>query len=80
MKNKYTSEFCNFAGLLADKVRSVSRSYFRTTIKRETKPDHTLVSQADREAEAIMRKLINQKYPSHGIIGEEYGSENSTPC
>ena len=40
------------------------------------KSDDTPVTQADRGAEAVIRKLINQRYPDHGIIGEEYGTEN----
>ena len=34
------------------------------------------VTAADREAEAAMRRLINARYPGHGILGEEYGAEN----
>jgi myo-inositol-1(or 4)-monophosphatase len=34
------------------------------------------VTIADREAEAAMRRLINARYPDHGILGEEYGDEN----
>jgi inositol-phosphate phosphatase/L-galactose 1-phosphate phosphatase/histidinol-phosphatase len=30
---------------------------------------------ADRAAEAAMRRLINARFPEHGIIGEEYGRE-----
>ena len=41
------------------------------------KQDDTPVTRADRGAEAAMRKVINERYPEHGIIGEEYGEENS---
>jgi myo-inositol-1(or 4)-monophosphatase len=34
------------------------------------------VTAADRGAEAAMRRLINERYPGHGILGEEYGAEN----
>jgi inositol-phosphate phosphatase/L-galactose 1-phosphate phosphatase/histidinol-phosphatase len=33
------------------------------------------VTQADREAEAAIRTLINADYPEHGIFGEEFGKE-----
>jgi histidinol phosphatase-like enzyme (inositol monophosphatase family) len=33
------------------------------------------VTQADRGAEAAIRRLIGQHYPDHGVIGEEYGRE-----
>ena len=35
------------------------------------------VTEADREAERAIRSLINETHPDHGIIGEEFGSENS---
>ena len=33
------------------------------------------VTQADREAEGAVRKLIGERYPDHGVIGEEYGED-----
>ncbi len=41
------------------------------------KPDGSEVTVADREAETAMRDLICQRYPSHKILGEEYGSSSS---
>lgn len=35
------------------------------------------VTEADKGAERAIRALINQTFPEHGIIGEEYGSENA---
>jgi fructose-1,6-bisphosphatase/inositol monophosphatase family enzyme len=32
------------------------------------------VTEADRKAEMAMRTLIEERYPDHGIYGEEYGS------
>jgi histidinol phosphatase-like enzyme (inositol monophosphatase family) len=34
------------------------------------------VTEADRASEAIMRQMIRETFPEHGIIGEEYGSHN----
>ena len=31
----------------------------------------------DREAEKAIRALIQAEYPDHGILGEEFGSENA---
>lgn len=42
----------------------------------EEKSNHTPVTKADRESEQVMRKLINDHFPHHGIIGEEFGNEN----
>ena len=33
------------------------------------------VTEADRGAEAAIRKLIAEHYPEHGVIGEEYGED-----
>ncbi len=35
------------------------------------------VTVADKAAERAIRKLIKLRYPDHGILGEEYGEENS---
>ena len=35
------------------------------------------VTEADKGAERAIRALINQRYPDHGVIGEEYGAENA---
>ncbi|MDB5472163.1 MAG: hisN [Caulobacter sp.] len=34
------------------------------------------VTEADKAAERAIRALINDRYPGHGIVGEEYGEEN----
>jgi myo-inositol-1(or 4)-monophosphatase len=41
----------------------------------ESKADSTPVTVADKGAEELMRKLIAQRFPTHGIIGEEHGTE-----
>ena len=33
------------------------------------------VTEADRGAEAAIRRLIGERYPEHGVIGEEYGED-----
>lgn len=43
----------------------------------ETKSDATPVTLADRGAEELMRLMIRKRFPSHGILGEELGSENT---
>jgi histidinol phosphatase-like enzyme (inositol monophosphatase family) len=35
------------------------------------------VTEADRDAEAVIRKLIGERYPRHGVIGEEYGEDRA---
>jgi histidinol phosphatase-like enzyme (inositol monophosphatase family) len=35
------------------------------------------VTEADREAELALRRLIREEYPGHGVLGEEFGPENA---
>jgi histidinol-phosphatase len=37
------------------------------------KPDGSEVTDADRQAEEVMRELIGRRFPGHAILGEEYG-------
>ncbi len=50
--------------------------YFRKNVEVELKGDDSPVTKADREAEEILRRLIMDAYPDHGIVGEEYGVHN----
>lgn len=43
----------------------------------DLKPDNTPVTIADRGAEELMRRMIRERFPNHGIIGEEFGSERA---
>ncbi len=69
-------EITPFLKILTDESASVIRKYFRAFINVETKTDLSPVTIADKLAEEKMRTLINKSFPSHGIIGEEFGSEN----
>jgi histidinol phosphatase-like enzyme (inositol monophosphatase family) len=61
---------------LADTAGSVIRPLFRRQVSCERKADRSFVTEADRAAEAAMRKLIEETFPDDGIIGEEYGTRN----
>jgi inositol-phosphate phosphatase / L-galactose 1-phosphate phosphatase / histidinol-phosphatase len=62
------------AHALADASGAAIRPYFRAACAQETKADASPVTQADREAEAAIRALIERERPGDGIIGEEYGN------
>lgn len=49
--------------------------YGQADLKVDLKADKSPVTAADRGAERLMRELIGWKFPAHGIVGEEYGSE-----
>ncbi len=65
------------AHTLADAATAAALRHFRTPLDIETKDDASPVTRADREAEAAMRALINEAFPEHGILGEEYGAERT---
>jgi len=62
-----------FANRLADASGGVIRPYFRSGIVVDIKGDGSPVTKADQEAETVIRALIAQEFPEHGIWGEEHG-------
>ena len=72
MTNQY-DEFVDFANVLADASAEIINNYFRKKINIDNKKDDTPVTIADQNTELKIRELILKKYPSHGILGEEYG-------
>jgi fructose-1,6-bisphosphatase/inositol monophosphatase family enzyme len=66
---------------LAERSGELIRPYFGAgagTLGIELKADESIVTRADREAEALMRELIARRFPEHGILGEEYGEERAS--
>jgi len=61
----------------ARKAGEHTLNYFQKKVSVELKGDQSPVTIADREAEMILRQCIQEAYPTHGIIGEEYGSYQS---
>jgi histidinol phosphatase-like enzyme (inositol monophosphatase family) len=71
------SAYIALAGELADAAGAIARRYFRTRVSIDDKADQSPVTIADREAEMVMRTMIEKRFPEHGIIGEEHGSRNA---
>ncbi|WP_136660835.1 histidinol-phosphatase [Nitratireductor sp. XY-223] len=67
----------DFLHLLADAAAKETLPRFRanTTVSNKLQGGFDPVTEADRAAEAAIRDLIGDKFPDHGIMGEEYGSE-----
>ncbi len=68
----------DLAERLADAAGAAIRPFFRAKFDVETKADASPVTEADRAAEAAMRRLIEAEYPRDGIIGEEYGTKEGS--
>ena len=75
-----TSEFADFALELAAVARAETLPRWREGTIAEDKGENSFdpVTEADREGERAMRKLIADKYPDHGISGEEFGETAGT--
>ncbi len=58
-----------------DEADAVALEHFRRDLQIETKPDRTLVTQADTAIERRIRQRIADMFPEHGLVGEEYGVE-----
>ena len=71
-------DFTAFVERLAQVSGEVILPFFRSAIRAEDKSLGGVfdpVTEADRGAEAAMRRLIGQTFPAHGVIGEEYGAD-----
>lgn len=78
LSEKFLEEMKTFAGTLADTAREIVAGYHaleKTAI--EIKPDGSPVTVADKECERRLREMIHAAFPQHGIIGEEFGNENT---
>ncbi|WP_435610228.1 histidinol-phosphatase [Pseudomonas knackmussii] len=71
------AEYLAFAHELADAAGAEILPYFRAGYELEDKGTSAFdpVTSADRAAESVMRKLITHRYPTHGVLGEEEGSQ-----
>jgi myo-inositol-1(or 4)-monophosphatase len=70
-------ELIEFACTLADASSRVILPRFRSQLAVDNKAGPAAfdpVTEADREAETVMRALIEEHHPDHGILGEEHGT------
>jgi myo-inositol-1(or 4)-monophosphatase len=61
---------------LAREAGLIARAHFRARdrLTIEDKGNHSLVSEADREVEALIRLRLEQAFPGDGFLGEESGT------
>jgi fructose-1,6-bisphosphatase/inositol monophosphatase family enzyme len=68
-----TEEMLDVAQQLADAAAAVTTPLFRQKLPIDIKDDKSPVTEADREAEASMRSIIQERLPTHAVFGEEQG-------
>lgn len=74
-------DFSAFVHELADAAGEASMPFFRTALGATDKNiggAFDPVTEADKAAEAAMRRLIGAQFPNHGIVGEEFGAQDKT--
>ena len=71
-------DFTHFVNELATLSGQAILPFFRTSIAPDDKSRGGVfdpVTEADRAGEVAMRQLIRRAFPTHGIVGEEFGAE-----
>jgi myo-inositol-1(or 4)-monophosphatase len=71
-------DFTAFIDRLATASGETILPFFRTSLgieDKKSKQGFDPVTEADRGAEAVMRRMIKDSFPQHGIVGEEFGNE-----
>jgi Archaeal fructose-1,6-bisphosphatase and related enzymes of inositol monophosphatase family len=66
-------DLLQFSVAIARGAGDITLKYFRRQPETQKKRDGSFVTIADREAEAYLRKQIQDRFPDDGIIGEEEG-------
>jgi myo-inositol-1(or 4)-monophosphatase len=66
-------DFVAAAEAAADAAGAIIRPYFRSGLGADRKGDESPVTEADRRAELAMRALLAERFPAHGVLGEEFG-------
>lgn len=61
-----------------DAADAIALRHFRRDLQAERKPDRTFVTAADRAIERLVRERIADRFPGHGVVGEEYGTEGGS--
>lgn len=67
-------ELMSFAAETAYLAGRLTLGYFNARVRPDFKADDTPVTMADRLAEELIRSRIERAYPSHAIVGEEFGA------
>ena len=62
----------------AEAAAVVIRHHYRRNVSVETKADETPVTDADREAEAAIKRVLKRAFPDHAFYGEEFGREGDS--
>lgn len=71
-------EFLEFAIKAAWQAGRQTLAHYQTGVAAQRKLDRSLVTEADRNAETLIRDLISARFPDHSIVGEEFGVDDTS--
>jgi histidinol-phosphatase len=60
---------------ICDEADRIAMAGFRRDIVVESKPDRSLVTEADRSIERLARERLRKAFPGCGLVGEEEGTD-----
>jgi len=72
-----SAELVSFAERLADESRQLLGAAAKGAVRVDLKPDSSFVTDVDRAIETRLRELIEDAWPGHGILGEEFGAKDA---
>jgi myo-inositol-1(or 4)-monophosphatase len=81
LKRPPFKELLSFAHELADRSGDAIRPHFRKAITVDDKggpQGFDPVTIADKAAETVIRRMIEKRFPDHGMVGEELGTRQGT--
>ncbi len=70
-------DYLQFITETAYRAGRLTLGYFQTGVRPDYKADDTPVTVADRLSEEYIRRQIEARYPTHAIVGEEYGAKET---
>lgn len=74
-RERLVRDLADFAHDLLDETDVLALRHFEAGVTPSHKADRTLVTQADIDVERTIRERIADRFPDHGMLGEEYGAE-----
>ena len=71
------NDYLEFAIETAWQAGRMTLGHFQTGVRPDWKADDSPVTIADREAELLIKKRISERFPTHAIVGEEFGVQET---
>jgi histidinol-phosphatase len=75
MNDRDPAALLRLAHELVDDTDAIIERHFSGEIVASAKPDTSLVTAADTEVEERLRSRLAEAFPTHGVLGEELGSD-----